>query len=206
MTGTLEIEAKLIVPSRKVLEELRRCERMAGYSPAPGRETVLRDTYLDTRDRALLAAGYACRRREQDGRILMTLKSTSTAGDVIHRRRELEVELPADAPPALWPPCDARDAALPIVGSEPLIELLRIRQLRCARQVFDGKRLVALVCLDEVMVESNGGGESWQEMEIELASGGRERDLAAIVAWARARFGLTPSLLSKFERALSGRT
>jgi hypothetical protein len=39
-------------------------------------------------------------------------------------------------------------------------------------------------------------------MEIELVPGRREKDLAAVIAWARARFDLVPSLLSKFERAL----
>ena len=198
----VEIEAKLLVPQRTALEELRSCAQMAGFSVAPAVQSILRDTYLDTRGRALLAAGYACRRREQEGRIIMTLKSASTAGDVIHRRRELEVELPADRPPALWPACEARDTLLPLIGSEPLMELLRIRQTRFLREARDGRRPVALVSLDEVVVEGAGGGESWQEMEIELVPGGRERDIAALAAWARARFGLAPSLLSKFERAL----
>lgn len=201
-TSETEIEAKLLIPDRKALEELKRCDRMAGFELGPGTAHVVRDTYLDTRTRALLAAGFACRRREQEGRVIMTLKGTSTAGDAIHRRREMEVELPADAPPALWPASEAREAAVRIIGSEALVALFRIRQDRFVRQAFDGKRHVALVSVDEVTVEGTAGGSGWREMEIELVPGGREKDLAAVIAWARARFNLVPSLLSKFERAL----
>lgn len=175
---------------------------MAGFELGPGTRQAVRDTYLDTRTRALLAAGFACRRREQGGRIIMTLKGTSTAGDAIHRRREMEVELAADAPPALWPAGEARETAVGIIGSESLVALFRIRQDRFVREACDGKRLVALVSIDEVTVEGTAGGSGWREMEVELAPGGREKDLAAAIAWARARYNLVPSLLSKFERAL----
>ena len=199
-----EVEAKLLIPDRKTLDELKRCERMAGFALGPGTPHAVRDTYLDTRTRALLGAGFACRRREQDGRIIMTMKGTSTAGDAIHRRREMEVELTADAPPALWPVSEARDAAVRIIGSEALVALFRIRQDRFVREAFDGRRTVAVVSIDEVAVEGTAGGSGWREMEIELVPGGREKDLAAVVAWARSRFNLVPSLLSKFERALQG--
>ncbi len=202
MNDTLEIEAKLLIADRRTLERLHECESLAGYRLGPGRSLTVRDTYLDTRGRALLAAGYACRRREQESRILMTLKTASTAGDAIHRRRELEVELAADAPPALWPPGEARDTVVKIIGSESLVQLFRIRQERFVRPAFTGDRAVVLVSLDEVVVEDGNGGREWREMEIELLPGGRERDLAEMTAWVRARFDLVPSLLSKFERAL----
>lgn len=208
---SVEIEAKLLVPDRHVHDELCRVPGMAGFAVEPGSPVVVLDTYLDTRARALLAAGWACRRREQPGRILVTVKGISSAAhggaggfaEGVHRRRELEVELAADAAPALWPASPARDTVIGLIGNEPLAVLFRIYQERMTGRVLDGARLVAVVSLDDVKVEREAGGESWMEMEIELAPTGKERDLAALSAWARARFGLVPSLTSKFERALA---
>ncbi len=42
----------------------------------------------------------------------------------------------------------------------------------------------------------------WWELELELAAGGTEAELAAMSAWVRATLGLRPSTVSKFERAL----
>jgi inorganic triphosphatase YgiF len=202
MTDVVEIEAKLLIPDRATFDKLLLCTAMAGFELAPPHALVVQDAYLDTAGRALLAGGFACRRRVQDGRIIMTVKSVSTAGDSIHRRRELEVELAQEVPPPLWPAGEARDMVIRLSEGAPLEELFRIRQERFARQAFDGGRVVALMSLDQVAVEDRGGGRAWMEMEIELMPGGREKDLAAMAAWARARFHLQPSLLSKFERAL----
>jgi inorganic triphosphatase YgiF len=202
VTDVVEIEAKLLIPDRATFDQLLLCTAMAGFELAPPHALVVQDVYMDTAGRALLAGGFACRRRVQEGRIIITVKSVSTAGDSIHRRRELEVDLPQDLPPALWPASEARDTVVRLSGSAPLGELFRIRQERFARQVFDGGRVVALVSLDKVAVEGRAGESAWKEMEIELMPGGREKDLAAMTAWARARFRLQPSLLSKFERAL----
>ena len=56
----------------------------------------VRDTYLDTADRAILSGGYALRRREQEGSLLITLKSTTPATGAIHRREEWETVLSSD--------------------------------------------------------------------------------------------------------------
>jgi inorganic triphosphatase YgiF len=202
VTDVVEIEAKLLIPDRATFDKLLLCTAMAGFELAPPHALVVRDAYLDTAERALLAGGFACRRRSLEERIIMTVKSVSTAGDSIHRRRELEVEISSDMPPVLWPASEARDTVLRLTGGAPLGELFRIRQERFARQAFDGGRVVALMSLDQVTVEGPGGGRAWMEMEIELMPGGREKDLAAMAAWARARFHLQPSLRSKFERAL----
>jgi inorganic triphosphatase YgiF len=202
VTDAVEIEAKLLIPDRPTFDQLLLCTAMAGFELAPPHALLVQDVYLDTPGRALLAGGFACRRRAQERRIIITVKSVSTAGDSIHRRRELEVELTSDLPPALWPAGEARDTVTRLSGGAPLDELFRIRQERFARQAFDGGRVVALVSLDEVAVEGRSGESAWKEMEIELMPGGREKDLAAMAAWARARFRLQPSLLSKFERAL----
>ncbi len=249
----METEAKLLIPDGETRDRLSRCSAAAGFSLQPVRALTVRDTYLDTKERMLLAAGFACRFREESGRCIVTLKSTgggvapgsaggmtradggssgdggsSTSGgssgdggssasggmapagsareQAFHRRRELEVQLAGYDPeaaawPARWPPCDARDLALAVVGDSPLLPLCCLRQDRLVRGVMDGRRLVATMSLDEVVVD---GGSSWLELEIELAPAGRDRDLTALTTWAAVRFGLQPCPRSKLDRALDG--
>jgi inorganic triphosphatase YgiF len=202
-----EIEAKFIVPDGKTFEALKTTSVLASFSLTPGRLFSVHDRYLDTPGGALRAAGYACRRREQEGGIIMTLKAIRTSSDplaaAIHRRQELEVHLPADAPPALWPPGEARETALAVVRGEPLEALVDIRQERFLREVFDGERRVAALSLDIVEAARGDGLERVLELEIELSPEGTEADLAGLAGWVSSHYRLLPSLQSKLERALA---
>ena len=98
----MEIEAKFAVTDTTVIEQLKIVETIDAFQIAPGKTVRVRDAYLDTRDRRLLAAGYACRRRKQDGQLLITLKQIRSVEGAIHEREELEIVLPQDVPPAQW--------------------------------------------------------------------------------------------------------
>ena len=92
----MEVEAKFVLPSQKVFKQLQRIDHLAGYVLSEGGPKVVQDQYLDTDDRHLLAAGYACRRRIQPEGIVMALKGLGGVDGAIHRREELEVHLPTD--------------------------------------------------------------------------------------------------------------
>jgi inorganic triphosphatase YgiF len=210
-----EIEAKFTVPDNEIFEALKSEPALARYSLQPGRLLSLHDTYLDTPGQALRAAGYACRRREQEGGIIMTLKAIQppAAGvpgpapgrgaEAVHRREELEVRLSQDSPPALWPPGEAREAALAVVRGELLEVLFDLRQERLTREVLDGERRVATLSLDSVEMARGETREGYRELEIELAPEGSEADLAALAAWVADQYGLLPAAGSKFERAMA---
>jgi CHAD domain-containing protein len=197
-----EIEAKFIIPDRETFEALKAGSALGGYRLEPGRLVPVNDTYLDTPGRALLAAGYACRRREQEGGIIMTLKGTAPAAGAVHRREELEVRLAGDSPPAQWPPGEARDTALAVARGEPLEALFHLHQERFVSAAFDGERRVATVSLDTVEVTHGAARQGYRELEIELAPDGAEADLAALASWVEGHYRVLPSPRSKFERAL----
>ena len=79
----MEIEAKFAVPDLETLQRLQAAEHLAGFALSAGRVERVRDTYLDTTERLILAAGYACRQREreQDEGVLITLKGLGGAED-----------------------------------------------------------------------------------------------------------------------------
>ncbi|MGQ9663104.1 MAG: CYTH domain-containing protein, partial [Kiritimatiellia bacterium] len=85
-----EIETKLVAPSREELSNLSlilpRLGRLKGASTC---ESV-RDIYLDTRSCLLLQAGAACRIRQVNGRIFLTLKALTPPRHGICCRRETE--------------------------------------------------------------------------------------------------------------------
>ncbi len=198
-----EVEAKFPVDRPGTLEDIRALTRLGAFSLLPGRLTAIEDTYLDTAGRALMAAGYACRRRRQEGGVVLTVKSLTPPAGEVHRREELEVAVDEDAPPDAWPASPARGKVLDLIGGQPLDVLFRMKQDRFVRHVVDGDRHVATASLDEVIVGGVGTERRWHELEVELAPGGTEGDLAAIVEWVRTTLKLEPSAVSKFEKALN---
>ena len=108
----MEVEAKFSIPDERTFQRLLEATSLAGYSLEEPALLDLHDRYLDTGDGAILAGGYACRIRQQDGLTLATLKGLGTASGAIHHRIEHEVELPQPLPPQQWPPSVARDLCL----------------------------------------------------------------------------------------------
>ena len=197
----MEIEAKFSVPDAGSYQRLRIVDELAGLVLSAGRLIEVCDTYLDTPKRLLLSAGYACRRREQDGEVLITLKGMRTAEGVIHRREEMEITLPSYRLPQEWPPSDVRDRVLALIGERPLAPLFVLHQKRFLRQLQQSDRVVAELSLDEVQLGARGAKQTYLEVEVELRPGGSEEELAAISALLQDTWELTPQLRSKFERA-----
>jgi inorganic triphosphatase YgiF len=123
----MEIEAKFALPDAEVLQRLQAADHLADFMLSEGQIKQVHDTYLDTADRLILAASYACRRREGSEGILITLKRLKGAEGAVHRREELEVLLPADQPPGEWPASPVRDRVLQLIGESPLLPLLESR-------------------------------------------------------------------------------
>jgi len=199
---SVEIEAKFLVTGHSTYDRIRAFSQIGGYSLLEGHMENVLDVYMDTAARALLSAGYACRRREREGALLITVKSLAPSRNDVHRREELEVTILRDAAPDAWPDSAAREKVLGLIGQSPLEELFRLSQSRFVRHVVEGDRRVASASLDEVSVGVGSAMRQWHELEVELAPTGSEADLAAISDWLRTTLGLHPATGSKFERAL----
>lgn len=199
----MEIEAKFSLPNIETFHRLREAEQLAGFALSAGRVKQVHDTYLDTEERLIMAAGYACRRREQREGTLITLKQLIKAKSAVHRREEMEILLPAYQPPEAWPPSPVRDQVLGLIGEASLVPLFDLKQARVVRQVSQDERLIAEMSLDGVHLATNGKELSFFELEVELAGQGGESDLSAIVACLQEEWELEPETQSKFERALA---
>jgi CHAD domain-containing protein/uncharacterized protein YjbK len=199
----VEIEAKFSLTSQ-TFDRLMEADRIAEYSIGEPKTVRVRDTYLDTLQQRLLAAGYACRRRIREGRseLLITLKGMGDTDGAIHRREELETLLDADQPPQAWPAGAARDRVLQIIGDSTLQPIADVHQTRVTKEIVQGERQVAELSLDEWTLVGGGEAQTFFEAEVELMPLGTEEDLSAIVAYLEREWDLAPETQSKFERAL----
>jgi inorganic triphosphatase YgiF len=166
------------------------------------------DRYLDTADGRLADGGWACRLRTRRvagaSRTFISLKGPPEAtSGALHRRPE--VEGPAsDAPdPVAWPPSAARDLLDGLRAGAPLIELIRLEQVRLERSVSLGGSIAGTLSLDEVTaLLGDGRTGELQVVELELRPGvdaGVLKDLAGDLEAIR---GLTPERATKLELAL----
>ena len=124
----MEIEAKFALPNDETFRRLQAIDRLAGFELSEGRVKHVRDSYLDTEDRLILVSGHVCRRREQDGEVVITLKRLLALEGAVHRREELEIVLPAEQPPVEWPASPVRDKVLRLIGQAPLAPLFGLQQ------------------------------------------------------------------------------
>lgn len=87
----MEIEAKFAITNPATYWRLQTIDHLAEFSLSTRQIKEVYDTYLGTRGRRILAAGFSCRRREQAEEILITLKSLNKAVGAIYRRGEIEI-------------------------------------------------------------------------------------------------------------------
>lgn len=199
----MEVEAKFSIPDEQTYQRLLEATSLAGYSLEDPTLLNLHDRYLDTADGTILAGGYACRIRQQGDLTLATLKGLGSASGAIHRRVELEVELPQSLPPQQWPPGAARDLALSLCDGEPLVTLLEATQTRHRRHLCDDSRMVAELNLDRVRLYQKGQtSATYLELEVELVHGGSEEALEQLAEELQSEWGLLPQSRSKFERGM----
>ena len=199
----MEIEAKFNIPDEDTFQRLLEATSLAGFSLVEPTLLDLHDRYLDTREGTILAGGYACRIRRQDGITLATLKGLGSASGAIHRRVEYEIALPQPLPPQQWPPGIARDTALRLSESEPLVPLFEVEQTRHRRHLCDEERVVAELNLDRGrLYRGTDTGASYLELEAELLPGGSEEILEQLGEALQTEWGLLPQNRSKFERGI----
>lgn len=215
--GGVERELKLAPADVSLLDRLAGLDRLGPFIVTGRREERQRNSFFDTRGRALEAAHVGFRRRATDGRRLATwtLKAGGQVLGGVATRPEVEVQLEAETPPVLalqvlLAAARQRGAAAlaeqvadalatadrPPLGA-PVIETFTHRVLRDLESAERGWR--AELALDRVRLLGHAYAET--EIEVELHQG----DLAALEAAREAIAALGEARASegsKLSRAL----
>ncbi|MGH2427737.1 MAG: CYTH domain-containing protein [Candidatus Limnocylindria bacterium] len=207
-----EVEAKFLAADAAPLERLETASRLGDARLGPIVVADELDRYLDTAAGHLTEARWACRLRERQGSIRVSLKGPPIAVDTnrpwLHRRPEVEGPATEELHPRAWPASEARDQLVRLSGGAALVEQLCLRQRRGERPVvLDGERIGTL-SLDHCEVETDAGRVGiLYVVELELAAGAG-RDEAALDRIAEALAispGLEPEPRTKYEHALAMR-
>lgn len=200
-SAKLEVEAKFIIPEATTLAALQSTSRLGEFVLIPLQTQAVFDRYLDTADRRLLQAGFACRIRTVNDQKLLTLKSLTPAEDHIHRRQEIEMEIETDQPQA-WAEGEAGRLLLEIAGTSSLQTLFDLHQTRHQFRVCLAKQPVIELSLDEVSLRE-AETVDYFELEAELIGTGTEADLARFIEILKSKWALIAEIQSKFERGLA---
>jgi inorganic triphosphatase YgiF len=202
-----EVEAKFAADDPSVLAALAHEPSLGPATLGPSRTVPETDRYLDTPDGALATERWACRLRERDGAIRVSLKGPAevTAGEWHHRHPEVEGPATGSIRPTDWPDSEARRRLVELAGDAGLVERFVLRQNRTERPVVLDGLPVAILSLDEVTIVA-GERELGRlhVVELELANAeslppDRFEELANALA---ARPGLRPEPRSKLEHAI----
>ena len=207
-SGGVEAELKYTASDELPLLELEGAPALGPAHLGSPRMTLEHDRYLDTADLRLSAAGWACRLRERDRGTIVSLKGPPQhhAGEIVHRRDEVEGPAGPDLDPLTWPASPARDRLLAFSAGGELVERFGLEQERTERLVGIGELPVGVLSLDRVRTlyrGSEAGRMFVVELELDpaaLAVGFDHRPLAEALGRVP---GLSPDPLSKLERALA---
>ena len=197
----IETEAKFVISKAATFIALQQITQMGDFEFKPiGTQTVA-DCYLDTADKHVYRAGYACRIRELDQRQIFTLKSLTPAEGNVHRRQEYELEIESNQPET-WPDSALKELLLQIIGHNSLEPLFQIHQQRHRYHTLLHNHPVIEFSLDEVSL-NDANSIDYYGLEAELLPTGTEADLTKFVATLQANWLLSPETLSKFELGLA---
>jgi inorganic triphosphatase YgiF len=200
----MEIEAKFRVDDQRTFDDLLSLTALGPFRlvPAPNPEDQ-HNIYFDTVDGRLRVARYGLRVRDLGARRIATLKGDAHVVDGVYEREEWEAPIGDDDRPEHWPPSEARERTLALLGGAQLIPILTIYTLR--RHIYasrDGSD-VAEISLDEGTISANGREEHLRELEIELLGMATRADLDELAALLRVRYPLAPEERSKLARGLA---
>jgi CHAD domain-containing protein len=201
----MEIEAKYLVRDPRRLAVALSRGRLGALRLSEAKKEDFEDIYFDTGDRRLLSEGNTLRLRVRKRRRTLSLKSTGGSEGALHRRREMEVDIPVGTDPAdprSWPKgALARQVSRAAAGAH-LVRIAEIHQRRVRRNALRAGRAVAEISLDRVTLRRDRRAATHTELEVELLRGGSEADVEQIVALLSPLARLEPLSTSKLERAL----
>jgi len=199
----MEIESKFLVPEEADFKALENLSRLASYTISEARVQIIEDTFLDTKDKDVMAAGYYLRVRKAAGEKgkWVTIKSLGGFEGGTHRREEYVSFLPEGLSVLECPPLRIRDMIFDFTSGLDLTPLITLKQKRIIRQLNLEEKLVAELYLDRVNLKSESRKKLYNEFEVELKSEGTVKDLEAIRDFLLNNYSLEESRFSKFERA-----
>ncbi len=173
-----------------------------GYAVTAAGAKDVTDTYYDTPDWRLQAAGFTCRVREKADGAELTLKTMADAPGGLRQRMERNEVVAGNGPEAFAAAGGdvARTVNL-VRGRQPLVALFTLNQRRRLFRLLDGGGDIGEISLDDTVIPLGveDAPARLSRVEIEVTDVDRARRFVDVLAAAT---GLTPAATGKFQAAL----
>lgn len=199
----MEVEARFAIPDQVTYERLRSLDHLDRFSLQQCETVQIEDVYLDTEDRRIARAGYACCLRRRDGAYQVLIRKRETPEPPLHRYARLQTALSGNLPLNLWPAGPVRDEVEALVEGSALREVLALQRTQERRCVCRDQRVVAELKQDIVWQRVAGEQQEFLDLVIRLNEEGTEEELSALVAGIRRMFDLRPQPVSRYQRGVS---
>jgi CHAD domain-containing protein len=199
----MKLEARFAIPDPQTFEKLRTSHALDQCSLGPAELEEIEDIYLDTEDRRIARAGFACHIRWSSDHCVVSLKKRERPQAPLHRYEVLSTELPSPLPLPEWPPSPLRAELTALVGSAALNEVLALGRTRERREVVCQTRRIAELCLDRTRQALNGATEDFLDLAIRLRDEGTEDDLRMLVDQVEQAFDVLPQPISRYQRGIA---
>ena len=191
-----EFEVKLRVPSEQVLDHILSDPDILALAQGEDREIRMESTCFDTADRLLSGRRWTLRRRRENDRSVVTVKTPAPG----HARGEWETE--GEDPTLAAPRLCALGAPTELLElvSRGIIPQCGAQFVRTARMLRLPGGSLAELAADRGILTGGNRQEKLVELEVELKNG-NEADVERFSKMLREKFHLVEEPMSKFARA-----
>ena len=163
----MEIESKFLVLDQASFQAIEKLSQIGDYSFSDTEIQFMDDTFFDTEDKAIMAAGYYLRVRKILGKAphWVTIKSLGGFEEGVHRREEYVCSLKEGVSILECPDLRMRNRIFEFTAGMKLAPLLSLKQKRLVRQVKLGEKHIAELSLDRVNLNSETQESETQDSE-----------------------------------------
>jgi inorganic triphosphatase YgiF len=200
----LEIEAKFRVDDDLIFYWLPRLTSIGRFElTAEPTIEQQHNTYFDSADERLRAAGYSLRVREVAGQRTATLKRSRSRAGNLRIRDEWELPIGPGEDPRDWPGGELRERVLGVLVGAPVAPLFVVETRR--QHIYAGRdgREVAEISLDKGIVRAGDLSEWFRELEVELRDQRERPAFDSLIGLLRLSFPLFPEERTKKARGLA---
>lgn len=198
----MEIELKYAINSKETAERIWEDEDLGKMEEPDTRETVfMKATYFDTEDYDLCKNDMAYRVRQEDDKLIASLKWGGKNDGALHTREEINIPVIDTRPnPATFEESDVGRDLIRIIGGKPLHPIMDMKIERRRFRV-DTQSSLLEVSIDGGQIVTEKGSSPICEVEIELFSG-QQDDLLEVGQELVDKYQVVSEKRSKFYRGL----
>jgi inorganic triphosphatase YgiF len=198
------LEARFNINDPGIFWAFQTMDQLANYELTTQQARLIDDTYLDTKNRELLAAGYICRRREQGKSVLITLTKIESSKTSAQQPNIWEISLEhIRENPVNWPESQVRSRVIKTVHNKQLRTIFSLNQIRITRIIQKENQVIGQANLDDVSLIIKSKEQHLKTLKLKIVASNTDIHLNTLIAALHKKWGLEPDTRTKYEHVTS---